>query len=55
MRNGTILFTVVLVLGGAVGTPGGEGPPAAPQPPAPIPWPAGLPVYDHVVIVVEEN
>lgn len=22
---------------------------------APIPWPAGLPVYDHVVIVVEEN
>ncbi|MDB5306563.1 MAG: putative acid phosphatase precursor, partial [Gemmataceae bacterium] len=32
-----------------------EGPPAAPQPPAPIPWPAGLPVYDHVVIVVEEN
>src|SRR5437870_2631744 len=20
-----------------------------------IPWPAGLPVYDHVVIVVEEN
>ncbi|HVG08751.1 MAG TPA: alkaline phosphatase family protein [Thermoanaerobaculia bacterium] len=23
--------------------------------PARIPWPAGLPVYDHVVIVVEEN
>ncbi len=22
---------------------------------APIPWPAGLPVYDHIVIVVEEN
>ena len=20
-----------------------------------LPWPAGLPVYDHVVIVVEEN
>src|SRR5262245_40676260 len=22
---------------------------------AAIPWPAGLPVYDHVVIVIEEN
>src|SRR6202790_3917517 len=23
--------------------------------PLPLPWAAGLPVYDHVVIVVEEN
>src|ERR1700687_1184318 len=23
--------------------------------PLPLPWPAGLPIYDHVVIVVEEN
>src|ERR1700719_4869702 len=23
--------------------------------PLPLPWPAGLPVYDHVVIVIEEN
>src|SRR5438128_1578214 len=23
--------------------------------PAPLIWPAGLPVYDHVVIVIEEN
>jgi len=30
--------------------------PAFPRPPAAkIPWPPGLPVYDHVVIVVEEN
>ena len=27
----------------------------APAQAAPIPWPAGLPVYDHVVIVIEEN
>lgn len=27
----------------------------AAQAPASIPWPAGLPIYDHVVIVVEEN
>jgi phosphatidylinositol-3-phosphatase len=33
---------------------GGGQPPAADKPAA-IPWPAGLPVYDHVVIVVEEN
>jgi hypothetical protein len=26
-----------------------------PAPTDPPPWPAGLPVYDHVVIVVEEN
>src|SRR5262245_28305154 len=24
-------------------------------PPAALVWPAGLPIYDHVVIVVEEN
>jgi len=33
--------------------------PRAPEPPAPpsgvSPWPAGLPVYDHIVIVIEEN
>lgn len=27
---------------------------AAP-PPAPLSWPGGLPVYDHIVIVIEEN
>ena len=34
------------------------GPVAAQDHPAPtatVPWPAGLPVYDHVVIVIEEN
>jgi phosphatidylinositol-3-phosphatase len=35
-----------LLLGG-----GGPAPPAS----LPIEWPAGLPVYDHIVIVVEEN
>ena len=30
-------------------------PPLAAAAPSPLVWPAGLPVYDHVVIVVEEN
>src|SRR5262249_36126210 len=33
----------------------GSDAPAAGTPGQPIAWPAGLPVYDHVVIAVEEN
>lgn len=32
-----------------------EPPPQAPQDTSVIPWPSDLPVYDHIVIVVEEN
>src|SRR5262245_3353205 len=57
------LSSVVLVLAWAcwfVGPASMPGPPtAAAQPPRPAaptrPWPPDLPVYDHVVIVVEEN
>jgi acid phosphatase len=51
----SLLFTVSLCLGAlsAVVAPGGGS--AADKPGDPIPWPDGLPVYDHVVIVVEEN
>jgi acid phosphatase len=51
-----IFFVAVALLGGgsgerdALGTAG----PAAPKTDV-LSWPAGLPVYDHVVIVVEEN
>src|SRR5262245_61178337 len=38
----------------APATPSG-GPKPGNQKPTTLPWPKGLPVYDHVVIVVEEN
>ncbi|MDE3032801.1 MAG: acid phosphatase [Acidobacteriota bacterium] len=44
MRLPAVLLLTVLALGGA----------AVQARPAPS-WPAGLPVYDHVVIVIEEN
>lgn len=44
MRLPAVLLLTVLALGGA----------AAQGRPTPS-WPAGLPVYDHVVIVIEEN
>jgi len=52
---GLVLICLVLLSCGTVRPP--SLPPAAPEMKAAarIPWPAGLPVYDHVVIVVEEN
>jgi hypothetical protein len=51
-----LLVSTVLILAGLNATPRAV---AAPEPDvaqaATIPWPHGLPVYDHVVIVVEEN
>jgi acid phosphatase len=48
------LVAGVLVAIGVHAVVGGGAPPAR-APGQPISWPAGLPVYDHVVIVVEEN
>ena len=50
MRQKACLFIVacVLILTAYLSLSSGAGP-------AVLPWPTGLPVYDHVVIVVEEN
>jgi hypothetical protein len=45
---------LLLALATAAVMSAGE-PTASAQTGGPIPWPAGLPVYDHIVIVVEEN
>ena len=55
MTKLALVVAILLALGGFVGLWGRGEKPAAEKKPAPIPWPAGLPVYDHVVIVVEEN
>jgi acid phosphatase len=47
------ILAALLVTAG-LPTAGGDAP-AAGTPGRPVAWPAGLPVYDHVVIVVEEN
>jgi acid phosphatase len=47
-------FGLVFVSCGIVLTSHGDGPPAGDNN-APLVWPADLPVYEHVVIVVEEN
>jgi phosphatidylinositol-3-phosphatase len=53
--NSRIAFTAfLLAFGGTVTVPGGVSP-AADKPAEPIPWPEELTVYDHVVIVIEEN
>jgi phosphatidylinositol-3-phosphatase len=45
----------LVIASGAAPRWDGEGTKADEPSTAPLPWPAGLPVYDHVVIVVEEN
>jgi hypothetical protein len=45
-----VLVLSAAALGGGVGSRQGTG-----SKKDPLPWPAGLPVYDHIVIVVEEN
>jgi phosphatidylinositol-3-phosphatase len=47
------ILAALLVTAGV--TAAATSPPAAGTPGQPITWPAGLPIYDHVVIVVEEN
>jgi acid phosphatase len=57
MKNCAVALVAAVALSCAavpltVSTPGAT---LAAHSAAPLPWPAGLPVYDHVVIVVEEN
>lgn len=54
MKKHSLLFCPFLVAFTTLATQTG-GTQAGNQKPATIPWPKGLPVYDHVVIVVEEN
>jgi acid phosphatase len=54
VRKFAFLVVLALAFGGLVALGGGGQPPAEGEP-TPISWPPGLPVYDHVVIVVEEN
>ena len=53
--NRLSLVAAVLVAVGVPALVGGAGAPEATAPSQPISWPAGLQIYDHVVIVVEEN
>jgi phosphatidylinositol-3-phosphatase len=46
---------LIVVACGIAAPWGGGGTPPPGKKAAVIPWPAGLPVYDHVVIVIEEN
>src|SRR5262249_36332481 len=55
MRRPLALCVLVLAFGWSLDCWGGGGTSKAEAKRAIIPWPAGLPVYDHVVIVVEEN
>jgi acid phosphatase len=55
MKKLAVLAAVAALAGGLIESPGAtSAQPEAPKNP-PLAWPAGLPVYDHVVIVVEEN
>ncbi len=54
MNRRTALLALTLVLCCTAAFSGGD-PPLPAKNLNVIPWPAGLPVYDHVVIVVEEN
>jgi acid phosphatase len=51
----TFAILLALLLPAATLLPQGDNAPLAAKAPGAIPWPSGLPVYDHVVIVVEEN
>ena len=55
MKQPLALFVLILAFGMSLDSWGDDGTPQADNKRAVITWPAGLPVYDHVVIVVEEN
>src|SRR6516164_9125885 len=55
MQKFVIVLTLVLTWAGALILMDGNESPTPEKKPATIAWPAGLPVYDHVVIVMEEN
>src|SRR5260370_30341017 len=54
MKKVAVWFCLVFVACGIGASWGRDGPPP-PDNKAVIPWPTGLPVYDHIVIVIEEN
>ena len=54
MKKFAFIFYFLFVACGIV-TPWDDGAPLPVQTATPISWPVGLPVYDHVVLVVEEN
>ena len=54
-RKLAVLAAVILTLGGLLATLDGGSTRGPEQKPDVIAWPAGLPIYDHVVIVIEEN
>ena len=54
MERVVVVTMLLTIMGVPMTTRGGQAPPAENKA-TPIPWPDGLPVYDHVVIVVEEN
>jgi phosphatidylinositol-3-phosphatase len=55
MRRLAILLAAVVVLAGSLASWGSRPTTLADKPTATTSWPADLPVYDHVVIVIEEN
>ena len=57
MKRVAVFLLVAIVLAGCTSGEHGARGTARPEPPknVALPWPAGLPVFDHVVIVVEEN
>ena len=55
MKNVHAMGCLLLIAGGLAAVGGRDDAPRSGTPAGAIPWPLGLPVYDHVVIVVEEN
>jgi acid phosphatase len=55
MKKLALLVVLLTASGVSVGSSGSTGAAAANKPPSTLPWPARLPVYDHVVITMEEN
>jgi len=55
MKRFAVLLAIVLMFRGVVALSGVECASEASGNPTPLSWAANLPVYDHVVIVVEEN
>src|SRR5262249_8087727 len=55
VKKFAIIVFLIFVACGSVTSWDGGGTPLPDQKAAVLPWPAGLPVYDHVMIVIEEN
>jgi acid phosphatase len=55
MQKIVIMVAVLCIFGLSDGTWAGADTPTGEQKPTGSPWPKGLPVYEHVVIVMEEN